>query len=198
MHYYMFYKPYGCVTARKDDRYPTVMDYFQCLNNEKLSPVGRLDRETEGLLLVTDDGKWNQEMIHPVYHLEKTYEFLAMGSLNDEKTKQLQKGIVLTGAAAPTAPAKVSVLQETSLAEVLDLLHPEVQTRLAKNQPEQPVVYGNITITEGKKRQIRRMLKAVGCYVIFLKRISIGSIVLDHELKAGEWKEIFPAPACKL
>ena len=59
MHYYMFYKPYGCVTARRDMRYPTVMDYFQELQNPDLSPVGRLDRETEGLLLITDDGKWN-------------------------------------------------------------------------------------------------------------------------------------------
>ena len=58
-HYYMFNKPFGCVTARRDDRYPTVMDYFQELHNDALSPVGRLDRETEGLLLITDDGQWN-------------------------------------------------------------------------------------------------------------------------------------------
>lgn len=56
-HYYMFNKPFGCVTAARDDRYPVVMDYFKALNNPNLSPVGRLDLETEGLLLVTDDGK---------------------------------------------------------------------------------------------------------------------------------------------
>lgn len=55
-HYYMFHKPFGCVTARRDDRYPTVMDYFKELHNDRLSPVGRLDRETTGLLLITDDG----------------------------------------------------------------------------------------------------------------------------------------------
>ena len=63
--YYMFHKPYGCVCARKDDLYPTVMDYFKELNNPNLSNVGRLDRETEGLLIITDDGKWNQLMTHP-------------------------------------------------------------------------------------------------------------------------------------
>lgn len=196
MHYYMFYKPYGCVTARTDDRYPTVMDYFRELNNDKLSPVGRLDRETEGLLLITDDGKWNQEIIHPARHIEKTYEFLALGRLEEEKMEQLRNGIVLTGADTPTAPAKISVYQETCLGEVLCRLQPEVRTRLAGNLPEHPVVYGKIVITEGKKRQIRRMLKAVRCYVIFLKRISIGNILLDENLQAGEWKEIFPSPAC--
>lgn len=64
-HYYMFNKPFGCVTARRDALYPTVMDYFKELNNPNLSPVGRLDRETEGLLLITDDGKWNQRMCNP-------------------------------------------------------------------------------------------------------------------------------------
>ena len=60
-HYYLFHKPFGCVTARRDDRYPTVMDWFRELDNEALSPVGRLDRETEGLLVITDDGQWNRQ-----------------------------------------------------------------------------------------------------------------------------------------
>ncbi len=60
-HYYMFNKPFGCVTAHRDDRFPVVMDYFHSLENDRLSPVGRLDRETEGLLMITDDGIWNQE-----------------------------------------------------------------------------------------------------------------------------------------
>ena len=68
-HYYMFNKPFGCVTARRDGRFPTVMDYFKDLQNDRLSPVGRLDRETEGLLIITDDGKWNQMMTHPDHRL---------------------------------------------------------------------------------------------------------------------------------
>ena len=72
-HYYMFNKPFGCVTARRDNLYPTVMDYFSELNNDNLNPVGRLDRETTGLLLITDDGVFNQKLTHPSYHKEKTY-----------------------------------------------------------------------------------------------------------------------------
>ena len=74
-HYYMFNKPFGCITARRDSLYPTVMDYFSKLNNDNLNPVGRLDRETTGLLLITDDGVFNQKLTHPSYHKEKTYHF---------------------------------------------------------------------------------------------------------------------------
>lgn len=192
MHYYMFHKPYGCVTARRDARFPVVMDYFKSLGNEKLSPVGRLDRETEGLLLITDDGKWNQMLTHPLSHVEKTYEFAAMGTLDPEKIRRLETGVLLTGSGIPTAPAKICVKGNTVLSHILPSLSPEVQTKSIHNRPEHPVVYGRITITEGRKRQIRRMLKTAGCCVIYLKRISIGDIILDPELSPGEWKEIFP------
>ena len=189
-HYYMFYKPFGCVTAHRDDRFPVVMDYFSHLHNKKLSPVGRLDRETEGLLLITDDGVWNQRMIHPAYHVPKTYEFMALGTLDEEKLKRLSEGIVLIGADRPTTGADVIITGQSVLSEVRPDLHPDMQEKLKHNLPNHPVVSGQITITEGKKRQIRRMLKAVGCSVIFLKRISIGEIVLDEGLKPGEFKEI--------
>ena len=96
-HYYMFYKPFGCVTAHRDERFPVVMDYFQSLNNPRLSPVGRLDRETEGLLLITDDGVFNQCMTNPLYHVPKTYEFMALGTLDEEKLKRLSEGVLLIG-----------------------------------------------------------------------------------------------------
>lgn len=195
MHYYMFNKPYGCVTARRDARYPVVMDYFKILQNENLSPVGRLDRETQGLLLVTDDGKWNQELTHPSHHIEKTYEFAAMGVLDSRRIRRLEEGVLLNGSETPTSPAKVTVIQNTVLSVILPYLHPEVQAKSAHNRPEHPVVHGYITIAEGRKRQIRRMMKAVGCCVIYLKRISVGSITLDPELKEGDWKEIQPFPA---
>lgn len=189
-HYYMFNKPFGCVTAHRDERFPVVMDYFKHLNNERLSPVGRLDRETEGLLMITDDGIWNQRMVHPAYHVPKTYEFMAMGTLDPEKLRRLSKGIVLIGADRPTSGADVTVTGETTLSKILPVLHPEMQEKLKHNLPGHPVVCGRITITEGKKRQIRRMLKAVGCCVIFLKRISVGDIVLDPDLKPGDYREI--------
>lgn len=192
MHYYMFYKPYGCVSARTDDLYPTVIDYFRELHNPNLSPVGRLDRETEGLLLITDDGKWNQTITHPEYHIEKTYEFIALGTLDKSKIKHLENGVLLTGANTLTAPSKVVVNSTTILSEILPLLHPEIQKKTTHNRPEHPIVCGQITITEGKKHQVRRMLKAVGCCIIYLKRISIGNLVLDESLKKGEWKSISP------
>lgn len=198
MHYYMFHKPYGCVTARRDTRHPVVMDYFKSLNNKNLSPVGRLDRETEGLLFITDDGKWNQMLTHPAHHIEKTYEFTAMGTLDREKIAKLENGILLTGASSYTAPSKVSVTSTSILSEILPKLHPEIQSKTSHNRPEHLVVCGHITITEGKKHQVRRMLKAVGCCIIYLKRISIGSIMLDDNLKPGEWKELSDSTATSL
>ena len=191
--YYMFHKPYGCVCARRDDLYPTVMDYFKELNNPDLSCVGRLDRETEGLLLITDDGKWNQLMTHPSNEKEKLYEFIALGTLNEEKISHLENGVLLKGTDKLTAPAKVSVTGTSILSETLPKLPPEIQKNTCHNRPEHPIVMGTITVTEGKKHQVRRMLKAVGCCIVYLKRISMGNIVLDETLSPGEWKKIPPS-----
>ena len=94
-HYYMFNKPFGCVTARRDTLYPTVMDYFSELHNDRLNPVGRLDRETTGLLLITDDGNWNQQLTHPAYHKKKTYLFTVLGDLTEDRRQFLENGILL-------------------------------------------------------------------------------------------------------
>ena len=189
-HYYMFNKPFGCVTAHRDDRFPVVMDYFRSLENDRLSPVGRLDRETEGLLMITDDGIWNQEMTNPAFHVSKTYEFTALGTLDKEKLRKLSEGVLLIGSDRPTTGASVTVTGTSLLSKVVPHLHPDMQEKLKYNLPDHPVVFGTITISEGRKRQIRRMLKVVGCCVIRLKRISMGELLLDPELKPGEYKEI--------
>lgn len=189
-HYYMFNKPFGCVTAHRDDRFPVVMDYFHSLGNDRLSPVGRLDRETEGLLVITDDGVWNQKMTNPAFHVPKTYEFAALGTLNEENLQRLSEGVLLIGSDRPTTGASVTVTGTSILSKVVPHLHPDMQEKLKYNLPDHPVVFGTITISEGRKRQIRRMLKVVGCCVIRLKRISMGSIVLDEKLAPGEYKEI--------
>ncbi len=189
-HYYMFNKPFGCVTAHRDDRFPVVMDYFRSLENDRLSPVGRLDRETEGLLMITDDGIWNQKMTNPAFHVPKTYEFAALGTLNEENLQRLSEGVLLIGSDRPTTGASVTVTGTSLLSKVVPHLHPDMQEKLKYNLPDHPVVFGTITISEGRKRQIRRMLKVVGCCVIRLKRISMGSIVLDEKLAPGEYKEI--------
>lgn len=188
----MFNKPFGCVTARRDDRYPTVMDYFSALDNPNLSPVGRLDRETEGLLLITDDGMWNRRMTHPDWQKEKTYEFAVMGSLTPERIAQLETGVLLPGSPEPTAPAKISITGTSTLGEVLPTLYPEIQEKSRHNPMDRPMTFGRITITQGRNRQIRRMMKTVHCCVLKLKRVSMGSITLDENLQPGQWKEIYP------
>ncbi len=189
-HYYMFNKPFGCVTARRDDRHPVVMDWFRELDNENLSPVGRLDRETEGLLIITDDGMWNRRMTRPEFGKEKRYEFTVMGDLTPEKLEILELGVMLRGSEQPTAPCKVTVTGRSTLGETLPTLHPEIQEKSRHNPMEKPVTFGAITITEGRNRQIRRMMKEVRCVVLALKRVSMGNIVLDEGLAPGEWKEI--------
>ncbi len=189
-HYYMFNKPVGCVTARTDERHATVMDYFKELHNENLSPVGRLDLETEGLLIITDDGAWNQLMTRPEHKKEKCYEFFVLGEITEEKKQSLEQGVTVIGSEKLTAPAKLALTEFSVFSKVFPELPEGLKEKYAHNRPDHTVTKGTITITEGRKRQIRRMMKAVGCYVIYLKRISMGDIVLDPALKPGEWKEI--------
>lgn len=191
-HYYMFHKPFGCITARRDERHPVVMDWFHDLGNEALSPVGRLDRETEGLLLITDDGNWNRQMTRPEFHVEKTYEFTVMGNLNAEKRARLESGVLLNGSDEPTAPARLTVTGYSTLGDTLPYLHQEIQEKSRHNPMDRPVTFGSITITEGRNRQIRRMMKEVHCLVLQLKRISMGDFDLDPALLPGQWKEIYP------
>lgn len=188
--YYMFNKPFGCVTAHRDDRYPVVMDYFRTLDNPALSPVGRLDRETEGLLIITDDGKWNQRMTRPEFQKEKVYEFTVMGDLTADKIARLEQGVLLVGDTEYTAPARITVTGRSTLGETMPQLHPEVRDKSRHNPMDRPVTFGTITITQGKYRQIRRMMKAVRCLVLQLRRVSMGGIALDPSLAPGQWKEI--------
>ena len=190
-HYYMFNKPFGCVTARRDDKFPVVMDHFRELDNPDLSPVGRLDRETEGLLFITDDGMWNRKMTLPGEQREKRYEFIVMGDLSPEKVEMLERGVLLRGDDTPTAPCSIEITGHSTLGEVLPNLHPDIQRKSAHNPMERPMTFGAITITEGRYRQIRRMMKVVRCLVLSLKRVSMDGIPLDPDLKPGEWKELF-------
>ena len=191
-HYYLFHKPFGCVTARRDERYPTVMDWFRALDNPDLSPVGRLDRETEGLLLITDDGMFNRRMTRPEFHKEKVYEFLVLGDLTEDKRQALEAGVLLNGEDTPTAPARITVTGKSTLGAVLPALHPEIQEKSRHNPMDRPVTFGSITITEGRNRQIRRMMKTQRLLVLALKRVKMGEFLLPEGLKPGEWVEISP------
>lgn len=188
--YYMFHKPAGCVTARKDAQHKTVMDYFELDLQEKLYPVGRLDKDTEGLLLLTNDGKWNQSLMHPDNHVEKTYFFWAVGELNQEKRQQLEQGVFLRSEPERTKPAKLEILAPGKLQDIEGLFRGSKRSNIVKNPRNQNVISGYLTIREGKKHQVKRMLKAVGCYVVYLKRIRIGALELEDNLPRGGYRKL--------
>lgn len=188
--YFLFYKPFGCVTARRDDRHPTVMDRFGGPALPDLSPVGRLDRETEGLLLLTDDGQFNRRMTRPEFHVEKIYEFTVLGDLDEDKRAALEAGVLLTGDPEPTAPARVAVIGKSTLGEVMPLLHPEIREKSAHNPMDRRVTFGSITLTEGRNRQIRRMMKTQRLLVLALRRVKMGPYTLPDGMEPGEWVEV--------
>ena len=188
--YYMFHKPFGCVTARRDDRHPTVMDRFDGPDLPDLSPVGRLDRETEGLLLLTDDGQFNRRMTRPEFHIEKIYEFTLLGDLTEDKRAALEGGVLLPGDPQPTHPALITVTGKSTLAEVLPTLHPEIQEKTRHNPMDRTVTFGTITLTEGRNRQIRRMMKTQRLLVLALKRVKMGPYTLPDRLAPGQWMEV--------
>jgi 16S rRNA pseudouridine516 synthase len=188
--YYMFHKPGGCITARKDASNSTVLDYFDASIADGLFPVGRLDKDTEGLLLLTNDGEFNHRLMHPNKHVEKTYFFWAYGSLDSRDKERLQKGISIGENEALARAIKVEVEAEGEYHQMKTRMNHDKVKDIRINPDQQQVVSGYLTISEGRKHQVKRMLKAVGCYVVYLKRISIGGIVLDETLKEGQYREL--------
>ena len=120
MLYYMFNKPQQCVTACSDTMHKTVMDYFPAELAGSLHPVGRLDKDTCGLLLLTDDGSLDQKLMQPEMHVSKTYFFYAIGQMNTEKIKRLEGGISLDGFTARTASFQLGeIYQVQDLADFI-------------------------------------------------------------------------------
>lgn len=188
--YYMFHKPGGCITAKKDENCKTVLDYFEVDNKYGLFPVGRLDKDTEGLLFLTNDGEFNNKLMAPGMHVEKTYYFWAFGSLDFEDMESMKTGVVI-GEEEPLAKAiNIEVMEQGNYTELKDKLNLVNRKDININPYNQCVVSGNLTISEGRKHQVKRMLKAVGCYVVYLKRISIGGLRLDQSLKLGQYREL--------
>lgn len=151
--YIMLNKPKGCITAVKDDRgRKTVMDYVEC-TDKRVFPVGRLDYDSEGLVLLTNDGDLSYKLTNSANGITKTYVVKAEGELQAEHLERLEKGVILDD--KPTKPAKARLLAfENGVSRV------------------------KITITEGRNRQVRRMFEAIGFNVIFLKRTELGGIKL--------------------
>ena len=160
--YYMLNKPDGVVSATEDDKEKTVLDLFEKPIPKGLFPVGRLDKNTEGLLLITNDGELGHVLTSPKHHVEKTYLVKTKHTLNEANIAALNKGVDI-GEKDVTKPAKIE--------EICDKEY-------------------YLTITEGKFHQVKRMMEAVGTKVIYLKRISMGEIKLDENLAPGEYRPL--------
>ena len=188
-HYYHFYKPVGCVSARKDAEHTTVMDYFPSELRETLFPLGRLDKNTEGLLLITDDGKLNHRLLDPENHIEKQYLLWAAGTLGEGELNQLRSGVCLKGLPEPTKPARVEVLKQAKLADISEPIF-ENRRHLLEETPHTPATKCALWLTEGKRHQVKRMFEAVGCTVVWLRRTEFAGIALDETLSPGEYRPL--------
>ncbi len=163
-YYIMLHKPRGFLSSVSDDRgRKCVTDLLKGID-ANLYPIGRLDKDSEGLLLMTNDGDFANELMHPSKHVEKKYRVTVKPKITEEKLVQLSVGIEIEG--KKTLPAKVELI---------------------KSLPDRSVL--EITLMEGKNRQIRRMCENVGLRVARLKRVSIGKVKLGM-LKAGSWREL--------
>lgn len=166
--YLMLNKPAGYLTTRSDERgRPTVMNLVADLP-ESIYPIGRLDLETEGLLLFTNDGDFAYRLLHPSYEIEKTYLAWVKGVPDDGAVQRLRQGVTIPS--GKTAPAKVKQLK--------------INRDDASTQFE-------VVIHEGKKRQVRFMFKAVGHSVVRLKRVGIGNLRLGN-LSQGRYRLLTP------
>ena len=159
--YYMLNKPAGCITATEDRSQKTVMVYLPETARRDLAPVGRLDKDTEGLLLLTNDGALNHNLLAPGRHVKKTYQAKIRGKVTEREQALFVSGLDI-GEKKKTAPAYLKILSSGEVSEI------------------------QVTITEGKFHQIKRMFQAVGMEVLFLKRLTMGSLKLDERLKPGE------------
>lgn len=167
--YLMMNKPPGVISATEDKRDETVIDLlFEDVTYFKPFPVGRLDKDTEGLLLLTNDGAFNHALMSPKKHVEKTYYAEVTGVLTQEDVESIAAGVTLEDG-YQAKPGKLVILSTTETDSTLEL-----------------------TITEGKFHQVKRMMLALGKEVTFLKRRSIGRLELDPALALGDYRELTP------
>lgn len=172
--YIMMNKPAGVISATEDSYHKTVIDL---LNDEyrtyDIFPVGRLDIDTEGLLLLTNDGILSHNLLSPKKHVDKKYYVKIAKKLNENDIKMLENGIKLEENFV-TKKARIEIISESSN-----------ENDCKKNDN---LVY--ITISEGKFHQVKRMFKAVGNEVLYLKRVKMGNLLLDENLELGEYREL--------
>ena len=160
--YYMLHKPAGVVTAVRDHHDQTVLDLLVDAPGKDLSPVGRLDKDTEGLLLVTDDGALSHALMSPTRHVSKVYEAEIDGELVPDAAERFASGLTLRDG-TECRPATLERL-------------PDGRVR--------------VTLHEGKYHQVKRMIAACGATVTYLKRVQLGNVRLDESLAPGEFREL--------
>ena len=158
--YFLLNKPAGCVTATRDNLSETVMSFLPENRRDDLFPVGRLDKDTEGLLLITNDGQLAHELLSPKKHVDKTYFAVIDGEVKEEHKQLFLEGLDI-GDDDPTMPAKLEILKSGETSEI------------------------ELTIQEGRFHQVKRMFEAIGTKVTYLKRISMGPLSLG-DLQPGE------------
>ena len=163
--YYMLNKPAGVISATEDKREKTVIDLIIERKRKDLFPVGRLDRDTEGLLLISNDGELAHRLLSPSKHVDKVYYAKIDGEVTIEDVEAFQHGVDI-GEEKLTRPAKLRVLKSGTQSEI------------------------ELTICEGKFHQVKRMFQAVGKEVVYLKRLQMGTLILDESLKPGEYREL--------
>lgn len=161
--YYMLNKPAGVISASEDRREATVVDLITEQKRRDLFPVGRLDRDTEGLLIITNDGEMAHRLLSPRHHVDKLYRAVVAGSVTEADIQAFADGLVLPDG-LECLPAELRVLSAASEIEVV--------------------------IREGKFHQIKRMFKAIGKDVLYLERLSMGPLRLDPELARGEYRRL--------
>ncbi len=161
--YFMLNKPAGVLSASMDKKQKTVIDLIDCRHRKDLFPVGRLDKDTVGLLLITNDGQLAHELLAPNKHVDKSYFVRVDADLDENDTAAFEKGIELED--FTTLPAKLEIKADS------------------KNE-------AIVTIHEGKFHEIKRMFHACGKEVVYLKRLTMGSLKLDESLKEGEYRKL--------
>jgi len=165
--YLMLHKPAGVVTANKDKKLPTVMDLLPPdIQSDKLYAVGRLDRDTTGLLLLTDNGPLGFQLLHPQYHVDKTYQVVVNGPLTSDHIRLFKEGIVFLDGTT-CKPAQLEILSSSPTES-----------------------HASITISEGKFHQVKKMFLSIGVKVISLKRVRFGEFTLDPELAEGQYRPL--------
>lgn len=163
--YIMLNKPAGYISSTKDYKDQTVLELIDGFDHYDLHPVGRLDKDTEGLLILTNDGQFSHDVLSPKKHVDKTYYARVEGYVTDETVALFKAGVTLDDG-YEAMPAELQIISAGDISEI------------------------ELIIQEGKFHQVKRMFKAVGMTVIYLKRIQMGGLPLDESLKPGAYRKL--------